>query len=292
MSDATDTSSFNNMQEPADDDMYLDRPLKEYARSFAYPATPDIAGAVRRSLAGERASAIPGRAFRPPRLAWVAFALVLLALGAALLTPDVQAFVRYLLRIGAVDIVVATPTPVVTPNTETTATDTASPPTLPALLNDLVGETTLDIARSRMQFPIRLPSYPPELGEPDLVYMQDPRSSLVVVWLDPEEPGKPRMSLMQTIEAGIAQKMVSRPEVVEKTTVNGKEAAWVRGPHYLLFRNPDLNRDLGLEFKEVVLVEGNVLLWQEGVVTYRLETTLPKAEALKVAESLVELPAR
>ena len=290
MSDTTDTSSFNNMQDPADDDMYLDRPIKEYARSFAYPATPDIAGAVRQRLSGEHASVTGRQAPGKPRLAWMAAALVVLALGASLLTPDVQAFVRSLLRIGAIEVVVATPTPVTNP--AGTSTASASPQTLPALLEGLVGETSFDIARSQMQFPIKLPTYPPELGEPDLVYMQDPRSSLVTLWLDPQAPGKVQMSLMQTIETGLAEKMVSRPEVVERTTVKGQEAAWVRGPHYLLFQNPEVQKDLGFEFREVVLVEGNVLLWTEGIVTYRLETTLSKEEALKIAESLVEVPAR
>jgi hypothetical protein len=86
----------------------------------------------------------------------------------------------------------------------------------------------------------------------------------------------------------MAEKMVSRPEVVEETTVNGKKAAWVRGPHYLVFVNPDRST----EFQQHMLVEGNVLLWQEGIVTYRLETSLSREEAIKIAESLVELPLR
>ena len=36
------------------------------------------------------------------------------------------------------------------------------------------------------------------------------------------------------------------------------------------------------------LVEGNVLLWEQDGVTYRLETELPLDEAIKVAESLEE----
>ncbi|HET6313273.1 MAG TPA: DUF4367 domain-containing protein, partial [Chloroflexia bacterium] len=121
------------------------------------------------------------------------------------------------------------------------------------------------------------------------VYLQDPRSILVLVWLDPAQPGKAKLSLLQIGEgAGLAEKMVTRPEVIEETTVNGKKAAWVRGPHTLVF----VVANQRTEFQEHMLVEGNVLLWQDNIVTYRLETDLPKEEAIKIAESLVEVPLR
>jgi hypothetical protein len=34
------------------------------------------------------------------------------------------------------------------------------------------------------------------------------------------------------------------------------------------------------------LIEGHVLIWKEGDITYRLETDLPVEEAVKIAESL------
>lgn len=288
MSDTTTPSGFRDDQDPMDDDMYFDRPLKEYARAFSYPPTPDIAASVRERLAllPRRAVQGRGRVAPRPRLALLAAALVVLALGAALLTPDVQAFVRYILRIGSVGIVVATPTP-----TGALQAGTASPaPTqLPTLLESLDGRTTLEDARTRMTFPLKAPSYPPDLGPPDLVYLQDPRSILVLVWLDREQPGKAKLSLLQIVEGtGLAEKMVSRPEVIEETTVNGKKAAWVRGPHTLVF----VAANQRTEFQEHMLVEGNVLLWQDNIVTYRLETDLPKEEAIKIAESLVEVPLR
>jgi hypothetical protein len=284
MSDTTGPAGFDGMQDPADDDMYIDRPLKEYARGFTYPPTPDIASSVRQRL--RQSSGGPDRARLPlrPRLGWVAVALLVVSLAAALLTPEVQAFVRYILRIGNVGIVVAPPTPPVA-----TQAGTASPTQLPTLLETLDGKTTFDDARTRMTFPLKIPQYPPDLGPPDLVYLQDPHSIVVLVWLDPKQPGKAKHSLIEMVEsAGLAQKMVSRPEVVEETTVAGKKAVWVRGPHTLVFVSPDRST----HFQERTLVEGNVLLWQDNAVTYRLETDLPKAEAIKLAESLVEAPLR
>jgi hypothetical protein len=114
---------------------------------------------------------------------------------------------------------------------------------------------------------------------------------VVMVWLDPNQPGVAQLSLFQLIEgAGLAEKMVTHIEVVERTTVNGQPAAWVRGPHTLTF----IESPSTAHFQQHMLVEGNVLLWQgqDNIVTYRLETTLPKAEAIKIAESLVEVPLR
>ncbi|HEX8228070.1 MAG TPA: hypothetical protein VF826_02025 [Chloroflexia bacterium] len=282
MSDTPDLSGFDKPQDPEDDDMYFDRPLKEYARGFSYPPTPNIAASVRERLGGERVGAKRGTTLARPRLAWVAVAVVVLSLGAALFAPDVQAFVRSILRIGSVDIVLATPTATVF-----TSPGTPAPARLPTVLENLDGRTTLLSARTRARFPLKTPSYPTDLGLPDLVYLQDPQSMVVFVWLDPQQPDHALLSVFEIVEGrGLAEKMVSSPEVVEETTVNGERAAWVRGPHYLVFVNPDGRT----EFQQHMLVEGNVLLWQGGDITYRLETDLPREEAIKIAESLVELP--
>jgi hypothetical protein len=53
---------------------------------------------------------------------------------------------------------------------------------------------------------------------------------------------------------------------------------WVEGPHIYQQTSG------GTTFER--LVEGNVLIWTQGVVTYRLETALSQAEALTIAESL------
>ncbi|MEA2573885.1 MAG: hypothetical protein QOH93_1183 [Chloroflexia bacterium] len=283
MSDTTNSPGLDNPQDPSGDDMYLDRPLKEYARSFSYPPTPDIAASVRERLGRER-SVARGATLGRPRLAWVIAALVVVSLVAALLTPDVQAFVRYILRIGNVEIIVATPTP-----TAATRPGTPLPTQLPTVMESLVGRTTLPDAVLRATFPMKTPRYPADLGPPDLIYLQDSHSMVVFAWLDHSQPGKVRLSLIEFLEGvGLAQKIVSNPEVVEETTVNGQKAAWVRGPHYLLFRKPDSST----EFQQHMLVEGNVLLWKDGAITFRLETDLSKEEAIKIAESLVELPPR
>ena len=68
------------------------------------------------------------------------------------------------------------------------------------------------------------------------------------------------------------------PVVIEETQVNGQRAIWAVGPYPLFLRNGDI------QFTR--LIEGHVLIWSDGDVTYRLETDMDLEEALKIAESL------
>jgi hypothetical protein len=68
------------------------------------------------------------------------------------------------------------------------------------------------------------------------------------------------------------------PTLIQETTVNGQPAIWAIGPYPLRFSNGNLDF--------VRLIDGHVLIWAEGDVTYRLETDLSLEEAIKVAQSL------
>ncbi len=104
--------------------------VRAASRSFVYPPTPDVTGAVRQRLAVGGARRASGR-----RLAWtfVAAMLILAGLGGMLAVPQVRAALVEMLRIGAVRILLAAPTPTATPtapaSTETrpTATPRGSP---------------------------------------------------------------------------------------------------------------------------------------------------------------------
>jgi hypothetical protein len=62
------------------------------------------------------------------------------------------------------------------------------------------------------------------------------------------------------------------------TLVNGDYAAWLTEPHTLF--------DAGGEVVTRRIIHDHVLIWYDDEVTYRLETDLPMAEAVKIAESL------
>jgi hypothetical protein len=69
-----------------------------------------------------------------------------------------------------------------------------------------------------------------------------------------------------------------QPPEVETTDVNGRIAVWTTGPYVLMTQLGWL-----VEFR---LVEGHVLIWADGPLTYRLETDLSLDEAVRIAESL------
>jgi hypothetical protein len=143
---------------------------------------------------------------------------------------------------------------------------------------DLEGQTSLEEARAKAGFPLRLPTYPPDLGVPDHVILQDHDGSLLIlVWTRPEQPGVVRLSL-HAIEPGSWTVEKVKPLFIQETTVNGGPAVWATGPYLVRLLNGDLDIRR--------LVDGNVLIWVEDEITYRLETDLPLAEAVRIAESL------
>lgn len=260
----------------------LERQLRRAARHLPYPPTPDLAAGVRR----------PAKPAVPParRLAWVALGLIVVA--ALLFTvPPVRAALLEALRLGAVRIFLSQPTPTVPPTATPISSgpiDPGRPPTVTPVpspaplfsLLDLAGETTLAEAQAQVDFPIRLPAEPPDLGLPDRVFVQDFDGPLVILlWLAPGDPNQIRLSLHLLGPNVFAGK--GAPQVVEETTVHGRPALWLEGPHLLQLRGG------GYELKR--LVEGNILVWVEGKITYRLETDLPLDEAISVAESLQPL---
>ena len=265
---------------------HLEERLAEAAASFNYPPTPDIAGSVRERLETERRPSRRWSRTVPRRLAWALAALLLF--GGIAATPDARARILAFLRIGSIEIVVPTVTPVIPTAPAVVATEQATPrpassPTPLSSRLNLNGQTTLDDAQTRVDFPIRLPSYPPDLAAPDGIYVQDLGGpAVILVWLERGSTARVSMSLHQLTEDAFARKLVQRPELMQETTVNGRGAAWVRGPHLLQFRAPGG----GFELRERRLVLGNVLIWEENEITYRLETELPLEEAVRVAESL------
>ena len=65
--------------------------------------------------------------------------------------------------------------------------------------------------------------------------------------------------------------------VLQYETVDGVEYYWTSGAHVL-----ELLTGEGVVF---VRVEGNVLLWRDGPFTMRLESSLPRADAIRIASS-------
>lgn len=257
--------------------------VQSVARTLAYPPTPDLAGAVPRRLTEQRATVSSSHRLRP---AWAIGLAVVILLAGLLAVPPVRAAIREWLQIGAVRIWLVEPTPTA-PALGSAHPGAPTPrptPTLLPSLFDLAGATTLADAQSKAGFPLRLPTYPAELGDPDGVFFQDLGGDAVIfVWLDATQPTRAWLSLHILGPNTFAEK--GDGTRLEETTVNGQPAFWTEGPYMLAYQS-----GTATTFDIRRLIEGHVLIWREGDLTYRLETDFALPEAVRVAESLVAIP--
>ena len=259
----------------------FEKQIRSLAQGLDYPRTPDIAGSVATRLPTSARTRFISR-----RLAW-SLMIILILFASLMLIPPARAAILEFIQIGVVRIFRTEPTPQPPPNQEVPAivpTVTATPaptatsqPLIP-ILENLAGEMTLEEARKAVNYPILLPSYPPDLGPPDRVFVQEAEGKMtVLVWIDPQKPDQVSMSL-HLIPPGSWAIDKFNPAEVQDTTVNGQKAVWAVGPYPLRLRNSEI------QFTR--LIEGHVLIWKDSNITYRLETDLSLEEALKIAGSL------
>jgi len=272
----------------------IENRLHSIASEMEYPPTPDIAEVVVTRLPkfpshfgrGERGEGHPRLFSR--KLAWSLTIMLVLASSLMLIPPARAAIIEFI-QIGIVRIF---PQPTestagipVTEEPEIFTPPTAAPvaelPSLIPLLDKIAGETKLANTQETAPYPILLPTYPADLGLPDHVYVQDVEGMMtVLVWVDPQQPEGVTMSL-HFIPTGHWAINKMGPTVLQETEVNGQRAIWAEGPYPLFMRNGNV------EF--VRLIEGHVLIWGDGNLTYRLETDLSLEEAVKTAESLAPI---
>ena len=275
----------------------FERQVLSISRRLDYPRTPDIAGSVMTKLTAfpsRTGGGVPqGRGEGRPRsisrrLAW-SLTILLILFSSLMLIPPARAAIIEFIQIGVVRIFRAEPTPVSPPQEEfpstmvpVTATPIPTSQPLIPILERLAGEMTLEEAEQATDYPILLPSYPPELGQPDHVFVQDADGAMtILVWTDPQEPDEVLMSLHFLPAGSWAIKKIE-PTRIRDTTVNGQRAIWAIGPYPIKYSNGEI------DFTR--LVNGHVLIWAEGDVTYRLETDVSLEEAVKIAESLEPIP--
>jgi hypothetical protein len=253
--------------------------LLSISKGLDYPRTPDIAGAVMTRLRGATRPRFISR-----RLVW-SLTVILILFSSLMLIPPARAAIIEFIQIGVVRIFRAEPTPLVPPNQEipstvvpVTATPVPTSQPLIPILENLAGEMTLDEAQKAVNYPILLPSYPPDVGKPDRIFVQNADGKMtVLVWLDPQHPDQILMSLHFLPAGSWAIKKIE-PTHIQETNVNSQRAIWAIGPYPLRLSNGDLDF--------VRLIDGHVLIWEQGDITYRLETDLSLEEAVKIAESL------
>jgi hypothetical protein len=243
----------------------LERALLEL--DVEWPATPDLAAAVRAriapAVAGETAGgeAPAGAARRRPglrrRLAGLTAAVVV-ALGGVAAVPAARSAVLEWLGLKSVEIHRG-PVPRGTP-----------PPVSPAGLG--LGEK-VTLARARVETPVLVPR---TLGAPDAVYLGTlaggPEAASLLYG---------RTVLVQTFRARATpfiQKTVGSAKAVEPLKIDGGRAYWIRGAHgfaYTIGAN-----DAGYEQQRIA---GNTLLVEKDGLLLRIEGALGRARAVAIA---------
>jgi hypothetical protein len=152
-------------------------------------------------------------------------------------------------------------------------TTTALPETGP----NLGRPTTVEAASAAVGFDVLMPD---ELGEPDGVFIDDDASHVSLTWL-PEErlsriPGTSWGAILMEFggddELAMKTASIDGAEWVDEGGIRGY---WLADAHVLQLADGTLFR-----------VDGNVLLFQSGGTTMRLESGLDQAAAIRLAASI------
>jgi hypothetical protein len=148
---------------------------------------------------------------------------------------------------------------------------------------------SLERAQAAVPFRILIPS---ALGKPDEIDLVSSVSTGQLSLLYRARPGMPAATrtgvglILTEFEAKaettfIEKKLVLGGARVESVVVNGEPGFWIEGAHELIYVGPG-----GEPITSRTRLAGNVLLWQHGSVTLRVEADISKAQALAIALSV------
>lgn len=242
----------------------LERNLVLLGRELDISDAPELAPRVLAQI-GTRRRAAPGR-----RLVFALAVVVLAAFLAALAIPEARSALLRFFDIGGARIELVDELPDVVPPT-------------PGELELTLGvAVSLEEARRRARFGLL------ELDEaPDRVYIADRGT----VWFLYGRPDAVRLLVAQTPrveidEPFILKKLAGVGTRVAQVSVRGEPAYFLSGePHAML-----LIDEYGLVLEESARLAQDVLVWEEGGRTIRLEGDLTLDEAVDLADSLSVRP--
>jgi hypothetical protein len=273
----------------------LEAALRAFGENVAWPGAavnggPDVAALVRARIESTPRTVVPARSrwsWWPARRALVAAILVLLVLAAiagaaGLGLPGLR------LILGPAPVS-APPTPAPSASTAASGSIGSSAAGAPGSTMGLGQLVPLDELDGRAGFDVAWPS-DPALGPPDAAYI-DPTlgGQVALVWRsraglpDTLEPGVGLVvtAFRATIDSGFFSKALGSGTTVESVPVGDDRGFWLTGdPHFLFYEGPD-----GFIHDPRRWV-GDALLWTRGAITYRLETSLDQAAAIRLAESM------
>ena len=245
----------------------LEARLEAAAPYFAFPETPDLAGAARARLTQHR----PRSRTRPA----LVFAVALAAVAGAVLALSPGA------RSGLVDLLDRVP--------GIHIERSVSLPEVPYGQAPFYGiQMPLDEAQGHFGRPLRLPK---GVGDPDRVYwLQYPPGDMITAEYGAKNGGaKLVFSQWKTGGPDLFSKTLSFNTTAEPAVVDGNPGLWISGgDHAVFYLAPEDTGAGANHWSQRGYLAGNVLAWRDGDVIYRLEADVPKEKAIELAESLEE----
>jgi hypothetical protein len=139
--------------------------------------------------------------------------------------------------------------------------------------------TALEDVRRAVPFEI---AFPEELGEPDVLLFDRDRSGSGVVTAVYGGDEEARLVLTQWTGGPVLfDKLLTYDTSAEFVDVDGAPGIWIEDDEHAVFYG-----DVEDEDRVGGFLSGNVLVWQRGSVTYRIEAGVPRDKALDLANSL------
>jgi hypothetical protein len=245
--------------------------LTSIGRELELPATPDVTEGVRARIAERERAPVALR----PRLSLPSRRRTIVLVAAAILLLGGAAFAaKLVIDLGAVTIEVVPSRPSALPTDLETGRAFGRP-------------VSLDAAEGAAGFAATVPA---ELGAPDHVWVGTadvgpPTARIVLAWdpridLPPIE-GLPWGTVLMELHGNAAvlgKTVFADAGSIDTVPVDGRTAYWISGEHTLTIAVPAGTRD--------VRITGNVLIWQRGGLTYRMETTASLDRAIAIAGSV------
>lgn len=257
-------------------DEELTHGLRALGAEIDYPPQLDLSAAVAERISSPAPPRWLGLRWSLPRLVTAAAVVIALVGGLALFSDTARDAIADLLGVRGIRIFVDD--------------DRESPS--PRSIGDslyLGRRTTLADARERAVFEVLEP-HSESLGPPDQVYFDDgtPGGQVSFVY----EPGDDLPETRETgvgllisqfrgeLDDGFYKKLLHSGTRLRFTAVDGLPAYWISGaPH--VYIDPD-----GLRREDAVRLAANVLLWERGDITLRIESALPLRKVREIAGSI------
>jgi hypothetical protein len=263
-------------------DADLEAALRAFGEDIAWPEAPsDLPTMVRVRIESSPRNVGPARSrwsWWPARRAVVAAVLILLALAAlagaaGLGLPGLQ------LILGPAPV---SPPPSLAPSPSPAAG-------APGSALGLGAQVPLEDLDAQAGFDVDWPS-DPSLGPPDAAYVDQALGGQVaLVWRsrdglpDTLAPGVGLIvtAFRGTADSGFYTKALGSGTTVKSVLVGGERGFWLTGdPHFLFYEGP------AGDVHDPRRWVGDALLWTRGAITYRLETSLDEAAAIRLAETM------